>query len=220
AYQANVTQNLAALGFQPSTFPGIRSTFIGPFNNFDARARLVQTIFDLSAIKNYQAGRAGVRVAEVEEALAREQVASGTALTYLEALRADRSVAAAQANVELAQTLLRLAQDQRDAGVATGVDVTRAQTRLAQEQLRLSRAQTDDEEARLQLERIAGLPLGSSFSLSDSLRFAADALPAIETAVATAEDTRAEIRAAEAQLSVNQLESRAVRAEQLPSLEF
>src|SRR6185436_12107947 len=88
------------------------------------------------------------------------------------------------------------------------------------EQLRLSRAQTDDEEARLQLERIAGLPLGSSFSLSDPLRFATDALPAIETAVATAEDTRAEIRAAEAQLDVSQLEARAVRAEQLPSLEF
>src|SRR2546423_10654 len=89
AYQANITQNLAALGFQPSTFPGIRSTFIGPFNNFDARARLVQTIFSLSAIKNYQAGRAGVHIAELEEQLAREQVASGTALVYLEALRAE-----------------------------------------------------------------------------------------------------------------------------------
>ncbi|MFN2597614.1 MAG: hypothetical protein ABR563_10565, partial [Pyrinomonadaceae bacterium] len=45
AYQASVTQNLAALGFQPGTFPGISRTFIGPFNNFDARARLVQNIF-------------------------------------------------------------------------------------------------------------------------------------------------------------------------------
>jgi outer membrane protein len=86
--------------------------------------------------------------------------------------------------------------------------------------VRLSRAQTDDEEARLQLQRIVGLPLGSSFSLTDPLRFAADALPAIETAVATAEDTRAEIRAAESLVTVNQLSARAARAEQLPSLEF
>lgn len=134
AYQANVTQNLAALGFQPGTFPGITNTFIGPFNNFDARARLAQTIFSLSAIRNYQAGRAGVRIAELEESLAREQVANATALTYLEALRANRSVVAAQANVELAQALLTLAQDQRKAGVATGVDVTRANTQASTQQ--------------------------------------------------------------------------------------
>jgi outer membrane protein TolC len=219
-YQASLTENLAALGFTGARFPGFTSSFIGPFKNFDARARFQQTIFNLGALRNYQAGRAGVRTAVFEEAIAREQVATGTALAYLEAMRADRSVAAAEANLALGQTLLKLAQDQHDAGVATGVDVTRAQTRLAQEQVRLSRAQTDDEEARLQLQRIVGLPLGSSFSLTDPLRFAPEALPAIETAVATAEDTRAEIRAAEAQVTVNQLEARAARAEQLPSLEF
>jgi outer membrane protein TolC len=220
AYQASVTENLAALGFTPGRFPGFTSTFIGPFKNFDARARLQQTIFNLSILKNYRAGRAGVRAAESEEAIAREQVATATALSYLEALRANLSVTAAQSNVTLAQTLLKLARDQRTAGIATGVDVTRAETRLAQEQVRLSRAQTDDEDTRLQLQRIVGLPLGSTFTLSDALRFSTEALPTIETAVATAEDTRSEIRAAEAQVKVNQLEASATRAEQLPSLEF
>jgi outer membrane protein TolC len=220
AYQANITQNLAALGFQPGTFPGITNTFIGPFNNFDARARLVQTIFDLSAIKNYQAGKAGVRVAEFEEALAREQVASGTALTYLEALRADRAVEAAQANVELAETLLKLAQDQRNAGVATGVDVTRAQTRLAEEQLRLAQAQTASEQARLNLQRVVGLPLESPLTLTDPLRFTDEPMPSAESATAQAAQTRPEIRIAEEQIKVNELERDAVRAEHLPSLEF
>jgi outer membrane protein TolC len=220
AYQASVTENLAALGFTPGRFPGFTSTFIGPFKNFDARARLQQTIFSLSALRNYQAGRAGVRTAQFEEGIAREQVATATGLRYLETMRADRSVEAAQANVTLGQTLLKLAQDQRDAGIATGVDVTRAETRLALEQVRLSRAQTDAEEARLQLQRIVGLPLGSSFTLTDPLRFSVDTLPAIETAVATAEDARGEVRAAQAQVTVNKLETGAARAEQLPSLEF
>lgn len=220
AYQASLTENLAALGFTAGKFPGFTSTFIGPFKNFDARARFQQTIFNLSVLRNYQAGRAGVRAAQYEEAIAREQVATATALAYLEAMRADRSVAAAEANLVLGQTLLKLAQDQRDAGIATGVDVIRAETRLAQEQVRMSRAQTDDEEARLQLQRIIGLPLGSPLSLSDPLRFATDILPAVETAVATAEDTRAEIRAAEAQVNVNRLAVSAARAEQLPSVEF
>jgi outer membrane protein TolC len=220
AYQASVTQNLAALGFQPGTFPGFTKTFIGPFNNFDARARLVQTIFNLSAIRNYQAGRAGVRVAELQEELAREQVASFTALNYLEALRADRAVAAAQANVELAQALLKLAQDQRNAGVATGVDVTRAQVRLAQEQVRLAQAQTNSEQARINLQRIIGVPLESPLTLTDQLRFTDEPLPAIDTLVTQAGQSRREIRIAEEQLRTTDLERRAVRDEYLPSIEF
>jgi outer membrane protein TolC len=220
AYQANITQNIAALGFQPGTFPGITNTFIGPFNNFDARARLVQSIFSLSAIRGLQAGRAGVRVAELQQGLAREQVATATALTYLEALRSGRSVAAAQANVDLAQTLLTLAQDQRNAGVATGVDVTRAETRLAQEQVRLAQAQTASEEARLNVQRVVGLPLGGPLTLTDTLRSTAEPLPTIETAVTEAGQRRPEVRIAEEQLTLATLERRATSAEQLPSVDF
>src|SRR5204863_561174 len=82
AYQASITENLAALGFTPGRFPGFTSTFIGPFKNFDARVRLQQTVFSLSALRNYQAGRAGVRVADLTEGIAREQVATATALAY------------------------------------------------------------------------------------------------------------------------------------------
>jgi outer membrane protein TolC len=220
AYQASITENLAALGFTPGRFPGFTSTFIGPFNNFDARVRLEQTIFSLNAWRTFQAGRAGVRVAEMQEDLAREQVATGAALAYLELMRADRSVAAAQANVALAQTLLKLAQDQRDAGIATGVDVTRAESRLAQEQVRLTRAETDAEEGRLQLQRIVGLPLGSTLRLTDPLRFEVETLPAIEIAVAEAEGKRAEVRVAQAQVTESDYQKRAARAEQLPSVEF
>jgi outer membrane protein len=220
AYQANLTVNLAALGFQPGTFPGINSPFIGPFNNFDARVRLQQTIFSLSAIRTYQAGRAGVHVAEMQEDLAREQVAIFTALTYLEVLRSDRALLAAQADVELAQALLVLAQDQRTAGIATGVDVTRAETRLAQQQVRLAQAQTALEEARLQLQRVVGLPLGSQLTLTDPLRFSNETLPAIDSAVAQAEQDRPEVRIAAAQVTLTDYKKRAARAELLPNVEF
>jgi len=219
AYQASLTQNLVALGFQPGTFPGFNKTFLGPFKNFDARLFLSQRVFDLSAIRNYQAGKAGVRVAELQEALAREQVASRTGISYLEALRADRAVVAAQANVELARALLQLAQDQRNAGVATGVDVTRAQTRLAEQQVGLAQAQTDSEQARLNLQRLIGLPLGSPLTLTDQLRFVEDPLPSIDTAVAQAAHDRREIQVAEEENRAAQREAQAARAEHLPSLE-
>ncbi len=218
-YQANLTTNLAALGFQGSVFPGI-STFIGPFNNFDARARLVQTIFDISAIRNYQSSREGVRIAEFRQQLAREQVSEATALTYLETLRTERNVSAAQANVTLAEALLRLAQDQRNAGVATGVDVTRAETRLAQERVDLFQSQTVAEQARLNLQRVIGVPLGSTLVLSDQLTFTAESLPQADTAVSEALSRRPEVLISEAQVSMFNLERKAITGEYLPSLLF
>ena len=220
AYQANLTQNLAALGFQPGTFPGFINTFIGPFNNFDARARLSQTIFDVGAIRNYQSSREGVRASEFQQRLAREQVAEITALTYLESLRADRNVLSAQANVDLATALLKLAQDQRVAGVATGVDVTRAETRLAQERVGLAQAQTASEQANLNLQRVIGVPLGSPLTLTDPLRFTVEPLPSVDTAVNQALADRAEVQVSEAQYKMADLERKAVKDELLPSLEF
>jgi outer membrane protein len=220
AYQANITQNLAALGFQPGTFPGFTSTFIGPFNNFDARARLTQTIFDLSAIRNYQSSREGVRVSEFQERLARQQVAEVTALTYLEVLRTARNVTSAQANIDLANALLKLAQDQRAAGVATGVDVTRAETRLAQERVGLAQAETSAEQAALNLQRVIGVPLGSPLTLADPLRFTVEPLPDPAVAVTQALSDRAEIRVSEAQFKMVDLERKAVKDEYLPSLAF
>ena len=216
AYQANLTMNLVALGFQPGTIPGFTNTFLGPFKNFDARLLLTQKLFDLSAIRNFQAGRADVRVAELHEALAREQVASHTGLIYLEALRADRSVVAAQANVDLAEALLKLAQDQRNAGVGTGVDVTRAQTRLAEQQVGLAQAQTTSEQARLNLQRVVGLPLGGALVLTDQLRFVEDPLPSVDTAVTQAARDRREIQVAEEENHVSQLEAQAARDRHTP----
>jgi outer membrane protein len=220
AYQASLTENLAALGFQPGTFPGFTSTFIGPFNDFDARVRLVQSIFDLSAIANYQAGRAGVHLSVMKEELAREQVANGTALLYLDVLRGTRSVAAANANVELAQTLLQMALDQRNAGVATGVDVTRAQVRVAEEQLRLAQAQTTFEQAQLNLQRVTGLPLGETVTLTDLLSFTDVPTPSTDVLLTEAGQNRREIRIAEEQLKIDRFERRSVSAERLPSIDF
>ena len=115
---------------------------------------------------------------------------------------------------------MRLAQDQRNAGVATGVDVTRAETRLAQERVDLAQAQTVAEQARLNLQRVIGVPLGSTFVLTDQLTFTAEPLPQANTAVTEALSRRAEVLISEAQVSMFNLERKAVVDEYLPSLQF
>lgn len=220
ASQTNLTINLAAQGLTPSTFPIIRSTFLGPFSVFDARVQLVQSLFNLSAIRNYQAGRAGVNIAAIVEQLSRQQVITNTALAYLNALRTDRAVEAAVADLELAQSLLALAKDQHKSGVATGLDETRAETRVAQQQFRLAQAKTDAHQARLQLQRVSGLTLGGSLLLTDNLAYTEAPLPPAESAVQIALRQRVEIRLAEEQVRLNDYERRATQAEQLPSIDF
>lgn len=218
AYQANLTINLKAQGIS-FPFPGV-PTLVGPFNNFDARVRLAQNIFNLAAIRSYEARKSGVRAAQLQEGLAREQVAQFAALAYLEALRARQEIAAAQANLDLAQQLLKLATDQRNAGVATGVDVARASVRVAQEQVRLAQAQTAAAQADLTLQRIVGLPQGVTLTLTDTLRFAQENFPSVENAIQTANQNRYEIRISEEQLRRLGLERRAINAENYPSLVF
>ena len=140
--QASRTANLAALGFSSQLLPQVRP-FLGPFSVFDARFQFVQSLLNLRSLREYQAARIGTDIAATEEKLAREQVAASAALRYLDTLRTQRAVETARANLELAQNLLILAQNQKTAGVATGVDVTRAQTRVADQEVRLAQAQTE-----------------------------------------------------------------------------
>ena len=214
--ETSSTRNLAALGFAVPGFP----TFIGPFKVFDARFSLAQSIFDLSAIRQYQVGKAGVKVAELQEQLAREQVASQAALAYLNALRTAREVQTAEANLELAKVLTILAENQKQAGIATGVDVTRAQTRQSQEEVNVAQANTAANQAMFQLLRITGLSLSSAPVLSDPLKYQEESGPSTETAVSTARNQRPEVQVAEEQVKVASLETKAAKAERLPSIDF
>ena len=218
--QRDQTINLAALGFKAGSFPGFSSSLIGLFKTFDARAQLVQSIFDLSAIRKYQEGRADVQLSALEERLARQQVAVKAALYYLNYLSAHKEIETANSDLTLAESLLKLAQDQKQAGVATGIDVTRADNRVAQSQVKLSLAQAQANEARLLLLRIIGLSLGTELILTDSLRYKPVQPPALEDAIATANKERVELQVAEAEIKVKDFKVSAAKAERLPALEF
>ena len=116
--------------------------FVGPFNHFDARFTLVQNVFSLAAVRRYQSAGLGVALARAGERLAVEQVTTAAAMAYVMALCGEQGVSAAQANVELAERLLELARNQKTAGLAAGLDVVRAETRLANQRVALAQART------------------------------------------------------------------------------
>jgi outer membrane protein TolC len=217
--QENVTVNLAAQGFTFAFLPDIPSTRLGPFNRFDARARLVQSLFDLRSIRDYAAEKNEVRATELEAALARQQVAAGTALAYLDAVAAARAVESANENLRLADELLTLARDQRDAGIATGLDVSRAETRVAEERVRVARARSDADNAIITLARVAGIPLEATITLVEPLGFVPEALPPLDTVLAEAARSRYEVRIAEELQRVLRNRRRAAEAERYPSVD-
>jgi outer membrane protein TolC len=217
AYQANLTANLAAMGLPVQDMKGFPA-FVGPYNRFDARISIVQSVFDLSSIRRYQAGKAGVDLAEDENRLAVQQVTSAATVSYLAVLEAEQSLLAAQANNQLAERLLALANNQKETGVATGVDVARAETRVATQRVQLAQAQAGLDTARLNLLRVIGLPLSTDLVLADKMRFepgnALDSNQAIERALSD----RPEIQMADRQVRIAELQAKASRAEWLPKV--
>jgi outer membrane protein TolC len=53
AQEAVQTQSLTALGLKPSVFHAPVPRVIGPFNYFDLRASLSQSLFSFKALQNY-----------------------------------------------------------------------------------------------------------------------------------------------------------------------
>jgi outer membrane protein TolC len=218
ASQANLTANLAAMGLPVEKLAGF-PTFVGPFNRFDARFELAQSVFNLASIRRYQAGGYGVVLAREQQRLSAQQVTTATVVAYLAVLECEESVSAAQSNVQLAERLRTLAVNQQQAGIAAGIDVARAETRLANQRVQLAQAQTNLDTARLDLLRIVGgQPLSSHVTLTDRMRVPIEPERNMEDALKQALADRAEVAVAEQQLRIAGAQRGAAVGEWMPSV--
>src|SRR5271169_2005029 len=65
--EQNQTTNLKAIGIQFPSIPGFNIPSIaGPYDVFDVRAQLNQTVFDFSTIRRYQASKVSVQAAQAD----------------------------------------------------------------------------------------------------------------------------------------------------------
>jgi outer membrane protein len=215
------TTNLRAFGFNFTsplvpgfTFPSI----VGPFSVFDARATASQTIFDFSTIRKYQEAKVNIQAAKSDFDATKNQVTDQVARAYVTTLRAQAALDTARANVELSQALLTLAQQQKDAGTGTGLDVTRADVQLANDKQRLVAEANDRRRAGLNLMRAMGLRLDAGIQLTDKLEYRPADVGTLENALAEASKLRAELKAQKDREQAARLSYSSVKAERLPSL--
>jgi outer membrane protein TolC len=208
--------NAAVLGLTSS--PLIPNLVIGPFDVFDARLQLVQRLLDVNSIWLSKEASSNAQVARLGEDLAAEQVASAAALAYIEDLRALRDVQDARANLELSQRLSTQAHHQHEAGLATAVDLARAETRVAVDRQNLIQAQLAAYLADIRLKRVVGIPLPASITLIDSGDAALKDVPEEASALATAQSDRIELRMTREQLKAEGYGLAAAKADYLPTI--
>jgi len=207
--------NLEAFGFPLGpTFPRV----VGPFNVFDARVFLQQSVFDLQSINAARAESHQVSAARHSYRSARELVVLVAANLYLEGLAADARATTARAQLETAQALQAQAEDLRRSGIVAGIDVIRAEVRVSTERQRATAARASFEKIKLQLARVIGLPTGQAITLSDEIPPVPVPEMTLEQALDRAHRDRPDYLAAQDRLRAAEAAREAALAEHWPSV--
>jgi outer membrane protein TolC len=222
------TQSLAALGFNkllpllsppgsnPSTFPRV----VPPFNYFDARVSLSQSVINFKNIEKERAASESVKAAQFTYKDAREMVVLAVGNSYLESIAAAARVETAEAQVKNAQALYDKAADQLNAGLSPAIDALRSHVELQTRQQQLIVARNDLAKQKLTVARIIGLPPGQEFLLTEKAPYQALAALPLDTYLQRAYAERADYQAALAQVRAAELSRKAAAAGHLPTFDI
>jgi len=214
------TESLAALGFKSSLFPFPLPRVIGPFNYFDARASVSQSLFNFKDLEKERAASESLKSARYSYKDARELVVLAVGNAYLQAIATAARIETTDAQVKNAQALFNKAVDQQKAGLSPAIDTLRSQVELQTRQQQLIAARNDYAKQKLSLARIIGLPPGQEFVLTEKAPFQAlTALP-LEIYLQRAYASRSDYQAAQAQVRSAELSRRAATAGHYPSLDL
>jgi outer membrane protein TolC len=212
--------NLHALGFN-FMIPGITiPSVIGPFTNIDFRAYATQTIVNRQDVHAYRASQDQKGAAKLDYQDTRDQVVRQTAGLYLMAQEAEAQTEAASSQVETSTETEKLARDQHAEGLATAVDILRAQVQLAHDQQSVLVARNNYETALMALARYIGLAPGTPLELADGLEFHPLPPPDVESAIAQALQARSDYRALAEQRESIVEKQKASHARYYPTLGF
>ena len=212
--------NLAAFGFSggPDSPFGAIPTIVGPFNVFDARVFVSQSVFSLEAINDARSGDHELAAAKLSRQSARDFVIHVAGNIYIQALAAAARADSARAQLETAQTLYNQAQSLRQSGIIAGIDVLRAQVQMSAQQQRATAATNDFEKTKLALARVVGLPLGQAFTLEPNIPELPPSAASLDQAVERAYASRPDLQAALARVRAAEASRAAVVGSNLPSV--
>jgi outer membrane protein TolC len=214
------TLSLTALGLKSNVFPFPVPRVIGPFNYFDARASLSQSLFNFHDIEKERAASASLKSAQYTYKDARELVVLAVGNAYLVAIASAARIDTTDAQVKNAQALYNKAVDQQRAGLNPAIDTLRSQVELQTRQQQLIAARNDFEKQKLSLARVIGLPPGQEFVLTEKVPYQALTPLPLEVYLQRAYASRSDYQAAQTQVQAAEFSRRAATAGHYPTLDF
>ena len=206
----------AALGTQIARVPHS----IGPYEAVHVGPTFSIPIFDLTLIRQYQESGHRLLATRANEKTVREETVLLAVSEYMAHLRALASVTAAQSRVELADRLAHQAEDLLTDGVASKIDVSRAQVRLREERQRLIDAQSDAKTTLYALKRILNLPDSQQIEFADRQDFFSTPSLDISDPLSTALEQRPELHSLSENFKAAQLAHKAAVAQFMPKFTF
>jgi outer membrane protein TolC len=193
-------------------------TIVGPFNYFDLRASLSQTVADMTAWNNFSSAKENMRANELSGRDARDLVVLAVGGAYLQVIAAAARLNSARAQLETATALYEQTAKQRSVGLVAQIDVNRSRVQKLTQQQRLASLQNDFGKQKINLARMIGLAPNDRYDLADDVPFAAAPAITVEDALKQAFSQRSDLKAAEAQVRAAERSRSAARAERLPAV--
>ena len=221
--------NVGEIGFTSlltllSQLPGIGShapgVSIGPFNYFDARVSVEQSVFNWKAINGNRASKESLKAAKYAYQDARDVVVLAVGNAYLLVTADAARIDTATAEVMTAQAIFDQATDQVTAGTSPDIDALRAKVQLQTREQQLIQARNNFAIQKLVLARAIGLAPGQEFNLTDESPYQPFAGITLDDALTRAYASRADYQEAMADQRGAELARKAAAAGYLPSLAF
>jgi outer membrane protein TolC len=136
-------------------------------NSFEAGVFGSMVVLDFQQHDTLRAARKAVEVSKYDYEAAVQQVMAAVATVYFQHLRNLAFDKVIDSNIERAQALLDLARNRLEAGVATQIDITRAEAELVTQQQAKLQQGTVIRDSALQLQRLLNVPLGGTLELDE-----------------------------------------------------
>jgi len=212
--------DLQAAGFRfTSPFPGFRiPSIVGPFNYFDLRARLTQTVADFTALNNYRSAKETLKADQFYSQDSKDLVVLAVGGAYLQVIAARARVESAKAQLDTANALYQQTTQQKSVGLVAQIDVNKNEVQMLTQKQRLSSLENDLAKQKINLARLTGLPPNDHYDLTDALPYAAAPVLGEEDAVQQALAQRPDVKAADAQIRAAERTLAAAKSERLPTL--
>ena len=189
-------------------------------NRFDALLRARLSTLDATRLADYRVARYDEELAAFDLESTVQDILEAIADAFFTHVRNLARLDVIAANIERDRALLELSENQFEAGVATPIDVTRAEVQLSQNELALLQQETLVFESELRIKRILNIDLGAELSvvpppLSEAALDSARAL-----GLQAVLRDNAEYQRATRTLERNEYARRATNWERLPNLEL